>query len=174
YSGTTTINAGTLQVGAGSTAGTLGTGNVINNSSLAFNRSNSLNVANQISGTGNLLQNGIGTAILDGANTYSGTTTISAGTLQVGAGSTAGTLGTGTVINNSSLAFNRSDSLNVANQISGTGNLLQSGIGTAILTAANTYSGITTISAGTLQVGAGSTAGTLGTGNVVNNSSLAF
>ncbi|MEB0141465.1 autotransporter-associated beta strand repeat-containing protein, partial [Undibacterium sp. CCC2.1] len=79
YSGTTTINAGTLQVGAGSTAGTLGTGNVINSSSLAFNRSDSLSVANQISGTGNLLQNGIGSAILTAANTYSGTTTISAG-----------------------------------------------------------------------------------------------
>ncbi|MEA9980200.1 autotransporter-associated beta strand repeat-containing protein, partial [Pseudomonas sp. RTS4] len=77
------------------TAGTLGTGNVVNNSSLVFNRSDSLSVANQISSTGNLLQSGIGTAILDGANTYSGTTTINAGTLQVGAGSTAGTLGTG-------------------------------------------------------------------------------
>ncbi|MEB0233440.1 hypothetical protein, partial [Undibacterium sp. 10I3] len=75
----TTIIAGTLQVGAGSTAGTLGTGSVVDNGSLAFNRSDSLSVANQISGTGNLLQNGIGSAILTAANTYSGTTTISAG-----------------------------------------------------------------------------------------------
>ena len=37
---------------------------------------------------------------LTGTNTYSGTTTISAGTLQVGAGGTAGTLGTGSVVNN--------------------------------------------------------------------------
>ena len=41
-------------------------------------------------------------------------TTISAGTLQVGAGGTAGTLGTGSVVDNSALAFNRSDAITYA------------------------------------------------------------
>ena len=52
YTGTTTINGGTLQIGNGGTTGNLGTGAVTNNSALAFNRSNSLTVANAISGSG--------------------------------------------------------------------------------------------------------------------------
>ena len=41
-----------------------------------------MTVANVISGTGTVNQVGDGTTSLTGANTYSGTTTISAGTLQ--------------------------------------------------------------------------------------------
>lgn len=50
-----------------------------------------------------------GTLILTGTNSY-GTTTISAGTLQIGNGGSSGTLGTGSVSDNASLVFNRSDS----------------------------------------------------------------
>ena len=45
---------------------------------------------------------------LYGNNTYSGTTTINAGVLQVGNGGTTGTLGLGAVIDNASLIFFRS------------------------------------------------------------------
>ena len=96
-----------------------------------------------------------GRLILTGNNTYSGTTTISAGTMDVGAGGTTGTLGTGNVMNNRSLSFNRSDSITVANVISGTGRLIQAGGGTTTLTGANTYTGSTSITAGTLALGAG-------------------
>jgi autotransporter-associated beta strand protein len=48
------------------------------------------------------------------------------------------------------------------------------GAGTVVLTGANAYSGVTTISAGTLQIDNGGTTGTLGTANVVNNSALVF
>ena len=174
YSGTTTISAGTLQVGNGGTSGTLGSGNVINNAALAFNRSDSHTVSNTISGTGSLEKQGVGTSTLAGNNSYSGTTTISAGTLQVGNGGTSGTLGSGNVINNAALAFNRSDSHTVSNAISGTGSLEKQGAGTSTLTGNNSYSGTTTISAGTLQVGNGGTSGTLGSGNIVNNAALAF
>ncbi len=172
YAGATVISAGSLQIGNGSTTGSLGTGAVTNNAALAINRSDSLTVANSISGTGSLSQSGGGTTILTGTNSY-GTTTISAGTLQIGSGSTNGSLGTGAVTNNATLAFNRSNTLTVANDISGTGNLTQSGAGTTILTGTNSYD-TTTISAGTLQIGNGGTTGSLGTGAITNNGALVF
>jgi len=42
------------------------------------------------------------------------------------------------------------------------------------LTGSNTYNGVTTISAGTLQIGNGGTSGQLGLGAVVNNAALVF
>ncbi|MES2920984.1 MAG: autotransporter-associated beta strand repeat-containing protein [Verrucomicrobiota bacterium] len=151
YAGTT-ISTGILQVGAGGTIGTLGTGAVTNNALLTFNRSDSATVANAIGGTGAIDQQGVGTTIFTGANNYAGTTTISAGILQVGAGGIIGTLGTGAVTDNALLVFNRSDALTVANAIGGSGAIEKQGAGTTTLTAANTYTGITTVSAGTLVI----------------------
>ncbi len=106
---------------------------------------------------------GTGTLILTGANAYSGPTTIAAGALQVGAGGTSGTLGTGAVSigAGASLVFNRSDAITAANAISGAGSLRKLGAGTLILTGANSYSGGTTISGGSLEI---RNAGALGTG----------
>jgi len=174
YTGLTTISAGTLQIGDGGATGTLGSGNVVNNAALAFNRTGTLTVANAISGTGTVTQSGTGTTVLTATNTYSGTTTISAGTLQVGDGGTTGTLGTGGVTNDGTLAFNRTDGVTLGNLVSGTGRLTQAGSGVLTVTAANTYSGGTTIAAGTLQLGDGGMTGTLGSGAVVNNGTLAI
>jgi len=176
YVGATTISAGALQIGNGGSMGTLGSGavSVATGSSLTFNRSDTWAVSNAISGAGTVTQFGSGTVILTGANSYSGTTTISAGALQVGNGGTTGTLGTGGVIDNAALVFNRSDSQTVAGAISGTGTLTQSGSGTTILTGANSYAGMTTIAAGTLQVGNGGSTGTLGSGAVVDNANLSY
>ena len=54
YSGSTTISTGTLQIGAGGTSGTLGTGAVVDNATLQFNRSDTLTFSNVVSGTGAL------------------------------------------------------------------------------------------------------------------------
>ena len=172
YTGTTTITGGTLQVGNGATAGQLGTGAVTNDGSLSFNRRDAVTVANAISGSGALHQVGSGTLILAGQNTYSGPTTISGGVLQVGNGGTAGTLGSGAVANDGVLTFNRSDGLSVAGDISGRGAVHQIGSGITVLTGTNTYTGGTTISAGTLQVGAGGARGSL-VGDVYNAGVLA-
>jgi autotransporter-associated beta strand protein len=174
YTGTTTVSAGTLQIGNGGTTGTLGAGAVTDNAALVFNRSNSMTVANVISGTGTLTQSGAGTSILSADNSYSGATTITAGTLQVGVGGTVGSLGTntGAIANSGTLTINRSDTVSIANIISGTGSLTQAGAGTTQLTGTNTYSGTTTISAGTLQVGTGGATGTLGTSAVANSGTL--
>ena len=82
-SGTTTISGGTLQVGAGGTAGTLGSGGITDNATLAFNRSDTVTVTMAIGGTGGLTQQGSGTLVLSGTDTYSGTTTVSQGNLSV-------------------------------------------------------------------------------------------
>jgi autotransporter-associated beta strand protein len=174
FSGTVNLNSGTLQIGNGGATGTLGTGSIIDSAALVFNRSGTLSVAGAISGTGSVTQAGSGTTILTRNNSWSGAATISAGTLQIGNGGTTGSLGTNAVTNNGALVFNRSNTATVTNAVSGTGTLTQAGAGTIILTGANTYGGITTISAGTLQIGNGGTTGSLGTGNVTDNATLAF
>jgi fibronectin-binding autotransporter adhesin len=93
YSGLTRIDGGILQVGGGGVAGTLGPGPVSDNASLVFARSGAIAVGSLISGTGTLTMNGSGTLTLNAHNSYSGTTTISQGT--VNASGTA--LGTGAV-----------------------------------------------------------------------------
>ncbi|MDU0338827.1 beta strand repeat-containing protein [Bosea rubneri] len=171
YSGGTTITAGTLQLGNGGTTGAI-LGNVTNNGTLAFNRSDSVTFPGLISGTGQVNQIGTGTTILTANNTYSGGTAIATGTLQLGNGGTSGAI-LGNVTNNGTLAFNRSDSVTFPGLISGTGQLNQIGTGVTILTADNTYSGGTTIAAGTLQLGNGGTSGAI-LGNVTNNGTLSF
>lgn len=66
-----------------------------------------------------LTKNGSGALYLAGNNTYSGSTLITAGTLQVGNSTSAGALGTGPVSNSSVLAFRRTNSHSVSNAISG-------------------------------------------------------
>jgi len=82
YSGGTTINAGTLQIGNGGTTGSI-TGNVTDDGSLVFDRGDAVTYGNFISGAGSVTQAGAGTLTLTGMNTYSGGTNINAGVLQV-------------------------------------------------------------------------------------------
>src|SRR5271165_2066586 len=117
-------------------------------------------VTGDITGTGGLIKTGAGTLILTGANTYSGGTTISVGTLQIGNGGTTGSIA-GNVTDNGALAFDPSNTITFAGVISGTGDLLQAGTGTLILTANNTFTGGTTVNAGTLQLGDGTNAASL-------------
>ncbi len=171
YTGGTALIAGTLELGNGGTTGYI-VGDVVNNARLAFNRSDTVLFEGTISGTGSVEQRGTGTTRLAATNNYTGGTTISAGTLQLGNGGTAGAI-TGDVVNNATLAFNRSDATVFDGVVSGSGNVAQSGTGTTTLTGASTYTGGTTISAGTLALGNGGTTGAI-TGDVANNATLAF
>lgn len=82
YSGTTTVSTGTLQIGNGGTSGSLA-GNIANNSTVAFNRSDASTYSGVISGSGAVTKSGSGTLTLSGTNTYNGATTVSAGTLKL-------------------------------------------------------------------------------------------
>ena len=88
-----------------------------------------------------------------GTNTYTGATTISAGTLAVGA---AGLLGGGNyagniaISNSGALVMNTSANQTFGGVISGAGGLTQAGGGVLDLTGANTFTGGTTVSGGTL------------------------
>jgi len=110
-----------------------------------------------ISGSAALVKQGFGTAIFanTGTNDFSGGVTIGAGVIQVGDGVTAGagTLGTGPIANGGTLVLNRPDAFTFANTVSGAGNLIKQGAGTATVTSAsNSYTGSTQISGGTLSV----------------------
>jgi autotransporter-associated beta strand protein/T5SS/PEP-CTERM-associated repeat protein len=133
-----TISSATIAFGAGT--------GVVN-----FNQSNAVTITSVISGAGTVRQLGSGTTTLSASNTYTGSTTISAGTLEL---DSAGWVA-GSISNNATLSLNRTNTLTLTNLVSGTGALSKSGTGTVILAAANTYSGNTTISAGTLQINAG-------------------
>jgi autotransporter-associated beta strand protein len=152
YAGGTTVSAGTLK---GNTFALQG--NIVNNAAVVFNQSIINAYAGNMSGTGALSVNGgaTGTVILTGNNSYSGITTIQVGTLRVGNGGTMGTLGTGNIVDNDELAFDRSDALTIGAAISGTGGVSQIGNGTTTLTGANSYTGSTSVSVGTLRLGSG-------------------
>lgn len=114
-----------------------------------------MTAANAISGTGSLIQKGSGELALTGNNSYSGTTTIAAGTLTIGNGGTSGSLGAGAVVNNGVLAFNRSDSVALNTNVSGTGSLVKNGSGTLTIQKMLSYTGGTTVNKGVLVVGYG-------------------
>ena len=93
FTGPWTINTGaTLQVGNGGTSGSLGTGDLILNGALTFNRTGLLTLPGDISGTGTLTINSALALTLDGASTYTGATTVTTGSLFV-----TGSLGNTTV-----------------------------------------------------------------------------
>ncbi|WP_342670244.1 autotransporter outer membrane beta-barrel domain-containing protein [Desulfobulbus elongatus] len=177
YTGGTAITGGVLEISRDTNLGLAGTMLSMNNGTLRTTATmvsardtlldgvggifetvagTSFTNSGVISGDGPLTKTGDGTLILTGENIYTGLTTISQGTLQLGDGGSSGNLAS-RVWNNSILAFNRSDEFVFGSAIFGTGAVEQIGSGTTVLTATNTYEGPTTVSAGTLQAGATNT-----------------
>ncbi|GAB1487856.1 hypothetical protein MASR2M8_02970 [Opitutaceae bacterium] len=188
------VNNLTETVGSITGAGniTLGTGTLRTNAD-----NSSTTFSGVISGTGGTLEKiGSGTLTLSGANTYTGATNIAGGTLTLGAserlsnstavnvtsgatfnlagftetvGSIAGnaniTLGAGSL-----LAGGDNTSTTFSGVISGTGGTLtKQGTGTMTLSGANTYTGLTTVSNGTLNIQNGSALGTSAAGTTVSS-----
>ncbi|SOD29663.1 outer membrane autotransporter barrel domain-containing protein [Variovorax sp. YR752] len=187
-----TINGnGTLNIGNatanGTTAGTVTglVGSITNAGTINFNQSDATyTFATAIAGTGAVVQNASGITFLTGANTYSGATIVNAGLINF---SNGGNLGTGRItLNGGGLqwaAANTTDisgrlnalgasggtfdtngnDVTLASGISGIGGLTKTGASILTLTNANSYTGETTISNGTLKLaGAGTLAGATG------------
>ncbi|MCX6245939.1 MAG: autotransporter-associated beta strand repeat-containing protein [Bacteroidetes bacterium] len=178
-----------------------------------------LTASNVISGGGGLIKGQGGLVVLSGANTYSGATSVTSGTLQAGVASVVNTSGAfgnnsavtltdlsgvvldlngfdtqigsltggGTNGGNVSLGAktltiggNNTSPSAYAGIISGTGgSITKIGSGTLILSGSNTYTGATTISAGTLKVGATGDAtntplGTIASGTTVSATGAAL
>ncbi len=117
-----------------------------------------------VAGSSGLAKTSAGRLVLAGNNTYTGGTTISSGTLQIGNDGATGNLGTGNITNNAALRFDRTGSLDVPNNISGTGSLTIDcpvGAGTISLGGSNSFTGAVTINSGTLRI---TNSNALGTG----------
>jgi autotransporter-associated beta strand protein len=184
-SATVTVNGGLLDM-SGKNIGTGASAVVLNA------QSGTLQNLNELNGGAVLTKTTGGTLIMQGVNTYTGGTAINAGILQVNSTAALGTAGEisfggGTLqftANNTtdySGRFSTADSQDVSIDTNGQnvtfatnlssvgGTLAKSGAGTLTLTAANSYTGTTSVNAGTLQVGDGSTGQLSGTGSVMVN-----
>ncbi|MCR3250625.1 fibronectin-binding autotransporter adhesin ShdA [Salmonella enterica subsp. enterica serovar Mbandaka] len=157
YSGGTTITGGTLTADH---ADSLGTGAIANSGVLQVGEGE---LENTLSGAGSLVKTGTGELTLSGDNSYSGTTTITGGTLTA---DHADSLGTGTIANSGVLQVGEGE---LENTLSGSGSLVKTGTGELTLSGDNTYSGGTTIDGGTLIA---DHADSLGTGTIANNGVL--
>lgn len=169
--------------------------NVTGGATLSVNGSNGLTLGGVISGGGGLTKNGAATLMLGGSNTYTGGTTINSSTLMItsggalastgamnlaGAGAAldisaavssqsigelTGAAGTSIAMGANSLTLGGAANATFGGTIGGMGGITKTGWGRQTLTGTNTYTGGTTINAGTLALGAG---GALATGGFVN------
>ncbi len=103
--------------------------------------------------SGSFVKSGSGAQTLTGINTYTGATSVNGGTLQIGNGGSGASIGsTSSVLDNSALVFNHADTVTFLPSISGSGSLTQTGGGKLILASSNSFSGVTNILAGALQI----------------------
>ncbi|BBC73464.1 autotransporter YapH [Altererythrobacter sp. B11] len=166
-------NNGVLQIGSGGTSGSLN-GDILNEGTLAINRSDALVHNRVISGTGGLLVAG-GTITLGGMNTFTGAT-------QIGSGATLALAGQGRINQSSLVTVDGTFDVTGASSaqirdLAGSGTIVLGDAGLIIADASHTFSGSATgtggltVQAGTLTLtGDSDFAGGLGIGNegVVN------
>jgi fibronectin-binding autotransporter adhesin len=107
---------------------------------------NTFAIGQSLGGTGSLTKTGPGTLALTGHNTYTGGTTVNAGTLRGPVDSLPGN-----IVNNATVIFDETADETFAGAISGTGNLVKTGTAALTLSGTNIYEGTTSATAGTLK-----------------------
>jgi autotransporter-associated beta strand protein len=161
WTGGTRIRGGTLQLGRrgsnGLLPGTLASPSsivILSGATLKFNRGSSKSFFDIISGAGGVIVANSATARvrLVSNNTYTGPTTISSGILMIGQGNPGepGSIASSVVNNSGTLIFNRVEDLTYAGAINGSGTVEKQGAGRLVLTGTHSYTGPTTVTAGTL------------------------
>ena len=178
FTGPTTVNLGTLQVGNGVTDGSIDNSSaLIANSSLVFNQTTTHTLAaTNLAGSGSLTKSGPGTLILGGDNsaTYTGNVTVNGGTLAVATDATLGQNNGAVTISNATLQVNTGGTLNRNLTLNGTNTTFNVN-GTLILP--NAISGaaaVTVGGGGTLQIDNGGSTVSLPTNVVLNGGSLNY
>jgi len=162
-SGSTTVSGGTLDLGATSQtqgAVSISSGTIQNGTLTAtsFTSTNGGTISATLAGTGaTLTQNGSGTLILTGANTYTGATAISGGTLRLGNNGTTGSISTSSPISiatGTTFEIYRSNSVVQGTDfgtLSGAGNLSKIASGSLTLNASGSgYTGNTSFGGSTV------------------------
>ena len=186
FTGLVVVNAGTLQLGDGTTGhdGSL-TANINNNAALVFNCFTDQSYAGNISGTGTLTKRGIGRLTLTSTNNFSGAIAVSgAGILAVGgsgaivpaagAALTIGTGGSAGTLQYNSTATSRFGAVTVGNGTTSPGTLNQTA-GTLLVTSLTLNNGYSGSGQGTLNLSGGTlnVSGTLvGSSQVANTTTF--
>jgi len=104
---------------------------------------------NTFGGTLAFTKVGTGTLTLTGVNTYTGVTTISAGTLQIGTGTTGSIDNTSSIVNNGDLIFNKNSDFTIKG-MTGTGNLTVNATSNGFITLGGNITQSGTVSISTL------------------------
>ena len=134
YTGPTNITAGSLQIGSGGGGETMPSLSIGDSGTLILSHTDSFTYPGTISGPGSLIKLGSGNLSLTGSNTYSGSTTISAGSLTID-----------TTVGN----------ITLSGSIAGSGALIKINPNALVLTSsASNFTGNIVVSGGTLQAGA--------------------
>jgi autotransporter-associated beta strand protein len=170
---------------------------ITDNGQVQFTQTTAGTYTGLVTGTGSVVKLDSGTLTLvpsaPGGNTYSGGTFLNAGVVAVGIDNALGAPTGGLTFNGGTLQFTnpfnlaatRPITLNapggtidtngnnttISQGITGAGQLTKIGAGILTLTGTSSYSGGTTIAAGTLQLGNGGTSGSI-VGNVADNGTL--
>jgi autotransporter-associated beta strand protein len=175
YTGATNVNAGTLRLGASNVLPS--TTDVTVESGATFDLNGNSDTVASLTVNGGSVTIGAGTLTVSGLVTMTAGSISSSGAgalvlggnVQTNAAGTSATISGGVDLNGATRTFTvadgaAADDLAISAVISGAAGagILKAGAGTMTLSGANTYSGDTTVNAGTLQ---------LGTNNVIPNTS---
>jgi fibronectin-binding autotransporter adhesin len=154
YTGTTTVSQGTLQVNANAPSGSAGAlGNTSSTVTINDGNTGANNTALLIGASGVTVGRNVSVA-----NSGTGTTTLG-GNVANGTGTFSGTVALNRSVN---LNADGTSAISFTNVLSGAGGVTKTGTGTVVLSGANTYTGTTTVSQGTLQVNANAPSGAAG------------